>query len=78
MAAGQDRQQLLRGPGLIAETVPIPYSVHACRDLRHDKFLELAVNGSADVIIITRDKDLPALNPSRNIPIIRPAEFLGR
>ena len=42
---------------------------------RDDKFLELAVNGSAD-LIMTSDKDLLALNPFRNIPIIRPADFL--
>jgi uncharacterized protein len=73
----EDRQQFLRLLGRIAEMVPISYTVHACRDPRDDKFLELAVNGSADVII-TGDRDLLALNPFRNIPIITPAEFLKR
>jgi putative PIN family toxin of toxin-antitoxin system len=73
----EDRQQFLRLLGRIAEMVPITYTVHACRDPRDDKFLELAANGSAD-FIITGDRDLLALNPFRDIPIIRPAEFLKR
>ena len=71
----EDRQQFLRLLGRIAEMVPITYTVHACRDPRDDKFLELTVNGSAD-FIITGDRDLLALDPFRGIPIIRPAEFL--
>lgn len=43
--------------GRIAEMVPIVYTVHACRDPRDDKFLELAVNGEAD-LIVTGDDDL--------------------
>ena len=71
----EDRQQFLRLLGHIAEMVPITYTVRACRDSRDDKFLELAVNGSAD-LLITGDRDLLALNPFRGIPIIRPADFL--
>lgn len=71
----KNRQQFLRLLGRIAEMVPIIYTVHACRDPRDDKFLELAVNGSAD-LIITGDKDLLILNPFRTIRIITPARFL--
>ena len=71
----QDRQQFLRLLGRIAEAIPITYTIHACRDPRDDKFLDLAVNGSADVII-TGDSDLLALNPFRDMPIITPARFL--
>jgi uncharacterized protein len=73
----EDRQQFLRLLGRIAEMVEIAYSVRACRDPRDDKFLELAVNGSAHVII-TGDKDLLMLNPFRDIPIITPTEYLKR
>jgi uncharacterized protein len=71
----EERQQFLRLLSLIAEMVPIIYMVRACRDPKDDKLLELAVNGTADVII-TGDKDLLALNPFRGIPIITPAVFL--
>lgn len=49
--------------------------VHACRDAKDDKFLELAVSGKASYII-TGDSDLLVLHPFRNMTIITPAEFL--
>ncbi len=70
-----DRQQFLRLLGSVAEMVPITYTIRACRDPNHDIFLELAVNGRAD-IVVTGDKDLLALNPFRSIPIITPAHYL--
>ena len=44
-------------------------------DPKDDKFLELAVNGHAD-LIISGDADLLALNPFRGIPIVTPADFV--
>ena len=73
----EDRQEFLRLLGRIAELVPITYTVRACRDPNDDKFLELAVNGSAD-LIVTGDKDLLALDPFREIPILTPAGYLAR
>jgi putative PIN family toxin of toxin-antitoxin system len=58
-----------------AELVPITERVAACRDPHDDKFLELAVNGHAD-LIVSGDADLLALNPFRNIPIVTPATFV--
>ena len=49
--------------------------VRAYRDPRGDKFLELAVGGSA-THIVTGDNDLLVLHPFRNIAIMTPAEFL--
>ena len=49
--------------------------IAACRDPTDDKFLELAVNGYAD-LIVSGDRDLFALNPFGNIPIITPAAFV--
>ena len=58
-----------------AELVKISERIAACRDPKDDKFLELAVNGHADVLV-TGDGDLLALNPFRGIPIITPADFV--
>ena len=58
-----------------AELVTITERVVACRDPTDDKFLELAVNGHAD-LIVTGDNDLLALNPFRDIPIVTPAVFV--
>jgi putative PIN family toxin of toxin-antitoxin system len=58
-----------------AELVTITEHVAACRDPTDDKFLELAVNGYAD-LIVTGDGDLLALNPFREIPIVAAATFV--
>jgi putative PIN family toxin of toxin-antitoxin system len=58
-----------------AELVAINERIAACRDPTDDKFLELAVNGRAD-LIVSGDGDLLALNPFREIPIVTPAAFV--
>jgi uncharacterized protein len=58
-----------------AELVTITERIAACRDPTDDKFLELAVNGHAD-LIVSGDADLLALNPFRDIPIVTPAVFV--
>lgn len=62
---------------LLRETtlIDIHEIVQVCRDHRDDKFLELAINGNADVIV-SGDKDLLELSPFRGIPIVKPEEFL--
>ncbi len=57
--------------------VDIDESVEACRDPKDDKFLEVAVNGQAS-LIVTGDKDLLVLHPFRDIPIVTAREFLDR
>lgn len=57
-----------------AELVTITERLAACRDPKDDKFLELAVNRRA-VLIITGDSDLLLLNPFRGIPIVAPVTF---
>lgn len=59
----------------VAEHVTITERVAACRDPKDDKFLELAVNGRADVIV-SGDADLLMLDTFRSIPIITPAAFV--
>jgi putative PIN family toxin of toxin-antitoxin system len=60
-----------------AELVAIDEPIAACRDPTDDKFLELAVNGQAD-LIVSGDADLLALDPFCGIPIVSPAVFLQR
>jgi putative PIN family toxin of toxin-antitoxin system len=55
--------------------IDISAPIHACRDPRDDKFLEVAVHGRAHVIV-TGDADLLALHPFRGIEIVSPADFL--
>jgi uncharacterized protein len=73
----EDRQQFLRLLGRLAEFVPIVYPVHACRDPRDDKFLEVALNGKAE-LILTGDADLTALHPWQEIAILSSADYLKR
>ena len=58
-----------------AELVTITERIAAYRDPTDDKFLDLAVNGRADVIV-SGDADLLVLGPFRGIPIVTPATFL--
>lgn len=60
-----------------AELVVIAGRIAACRDPTDDKFLELAVDGRAD-LVVSGDNDLLMLNPFRGIPIVTPAAFLHR
>lgn len=61
---------LLRG-----EAVTPQRRITICRDPKDDKFLEVAVAGSAGVIV-SSDEDLLVLNPFVSIPIITPQAFL--
>lgn len=73
----EERQEFLRLLGRIAESVPILHVIRVCRDPKDDKYLELAVNGEARVIV-TGDADLLALHPFRGIDILTPARYLRR
>ena len=70
-----DRRGFIERLGKIAEFIPIIQLVRECRDPNDDKFLEVALNGSADVII-TGDSDLLALHPWREISILTPTDYL--
>lgn len=61
----------------VAEVIPVIQIVRECRDPRDDKFLEVALNGRADVIV-SGDEDLLRMNPWRGIAIVSPAEYLRR
>ncbi|MCC6867316.1 MAG: putative toxin-antitoxin system toxin component, PIN family [Burkholderiales bacterium] len=62
-------------PNLIV--VEIVQRIRACRDPKDDAFLELAVNGSAN-LIVTGDRDLLSLHPFRGIDILSPSVYLER
>ena len=72
-----NRRQFIRLLGRKVTMVPIIQVVRECRDPKDDKFLELALNGRAD-LIITGDADLLVLNPWRGIEIVTPREYLTR
>lgn len=72
----EQRMQFLRLVGLSSRSVPIIRRIRACRDPKDDKFLELAVNGNAD-LILTGDRDLLALHPFHGVTIQSPAEYLA-
>jgi uncharacterized protein len=57
--------------------VEISPSIHAGRDPKEDRFLELAVDGRADAIV-TGDRDLLVLHPFRGIAILTPAGYHAR
>lgn len=73
----EDRQQFLRLLGRLGELIPTVYPVHECGDPKDDKFLEVALNGKAD-LIVTGDADLLALHPWRDINVLSPADYLRR
>lgn len=67
----KDRKQFIRLWGRISEPVIITRRIQASRDPRDDKFLELAVNGEAE-LIVSGDRDLIDLNPFMGIRILSP------
>jgi putative PIN family toxin of toxin-antitoxin system len=72
---GLDTRAWLQKLMTAAELITITERISACRDPTDDKFLELAVNGDAD-LIVSGDADLLALHPFREIPIVTPAAFV--
>jgi putative PIN family toxin of toxin-antitoxin system len=58
------------------QPVSIVHAVSDCRDPKDDKFLELALNGRADVII-SGDIHLLEMHPWRGIAILKPAHYLA-
>jgi uncharacterized protein len=70
-----DRLEFFRLFSRIAEMVTVSYPVQACRDPKDDKFLEVAVNGQAD-LILTGDKALLTLDPYHGVRIPTPARYL--
>lgn len=70
-----ERQQFIRLLARIVDRPAITHRFSDCKDPKDNKFLDLAVSGSASHII-TGDSDLLALHPFRKIPILTPADYL--
>lgn len=73
----ETRDVLLLRLAPLVEIVEVVQTIQASRDPKDDKFLEVAVNGRAD-LLVTGDADLLELNPFRGIAILTPADYLGR
>ena len=72
-----DRKTFINKLEVISRKVEIIERIIACRDAKDDKFLELAINGNAKVII-TGDRDLLVLNIFKGIEIITSQDFITR
>lgn len=55
--------------------VEVTSTVNICRDQNDNKFLNLAIDGEAD-LILTRDRDLLVLNQFNQISIVDPSQFM--
>jgi putative PIN family toxin of toxin-antitoxin system len=71
----EERREFLRLLGRIAELVPLRHRVRACRDPKDDRFLELAVNGKAD-LIVSGDRNLLDMGTFQGIPIVTAPAYL--
>ena len=58
-----------------ADRIEVTEVITDCRDVKDNKFLELAVNGRASHLL-TGDGDLHILHPFRGIAVVTPQAFL--
>ncbi len=72
----EERMRFLVALPKETELIEVTVAITDCRDVKGNKFLELAATGRADYII-SGDQDLLVLNPFRGIPILTPREFLS-
>ncbi len=72
----EDRMRFLVALLKETELVEVTETVTECRDIKDNKFLELALSGKADYIV-SGDQDLLVLSPFRGIPVLTPREFLN-
>ena len=57
--------------------IAIKERFEVCRDPKDDKFLELALNGQAEMII-SGDNDLLEIDPFKGIRILKVNEFIEK
>jgi len=74
--AADVRRAFLDFLDLAMESISVHTTLAVSRDPKDDKFLELAIDGHADMII-TGDNDLLTLHPFRGVHIITPADYLA-
>ncbi len=73
-AAGRDT--VLQGLRTLAVVFYPQITVADCRDAKDNKYLELALESGA-AIIVSSDNDLLVLDPWRDVRILRPADYLA-
>jgi len=73
----EERKEFIRKLEIIAQKIEIIENIKVCRDRKDDKFIELAINGKAGVII-TGDEDLLVLNNFEGIEILIPKDFVTK
>lgn len=71
-----DRHSFLGLLAGVSQRIRINHQVQVCRNPKDDKFLDVALAGSAHGII-TGDKDLLVLDPFHDIRIMSPTIFLS-
>ncbi len=69
----KERQAYLSKFTAVSEKIANSEAISACRDPHDDKFLEIAVNGNAD-LIVSGDEDLLVMKSFRGIDILSPRE----
>ncbi len=70
------REDFLLGFVQKSVLIEIQEKIKECRDPKDNKFLELAINGKATVIV-SGDRDLLVLNPFRGISIVTVSQFIN-
>lgn len=68
-------QSIVNAYAANAELIEVAITIAACSDPKDDKFLALALSGSANVIV-TGDSDLLALDPFQHVRILTPRAFI--
>ena len=72
-----DRRKFFEVLAPLCIKVEIIQTMQASRDPKDDKYLEVAINGSAD-FILSGSSDLLELHPFHGIPIYSPSLFLEK
>ena len=73
----EERNDFLVDLSETVQFIKVTEQINECRDLKDNKYLELAVSGLAECIV-TGDDDLLVLNPWRGIEILTVQEFLEK
>lgn len=71
----EKRKEILLDFSNIADWVEIGGDLKLSRDADDDKFIEVAVNGNAD-LLVSGDKDLTELKQVKGIPVYTPAQCI--
>jgi putative PIN family toxin of toxin-antitoxin system len=71
----EERLQIIQKTYEGINIIAVTSNLQACRDLKDDKFLNLAID-SAATCIVTGDKDLLTLHPFNGVSILSAADFL--